>query len=64
MKALGDYLAPLVLLVDAFLAIVLQGKYGCAINDGVAIEPVVHHLVVVPDGTSALKLVAVHLPEN
>ena len=58
------YLAPLVHLVNAFLAIVLQGEYGRAINDGIAIEPVVHHLVVVPDGTRTLKLVAVHLPEN
>ena len=60
----GEYLAPLVHLVDAFLAVVLQGEYGRAINDGIAIEPVVHHLVVVPDGTRTLKLVAVHLPEN
>ena len=61
MPACQGHLAPLVLLVNPLLAVALQGQHGGAVDDGVAAETVVDHLVVTADGTSALKFMAIHL---
>ena len=55
------YLSPLVHFINAFFAIALQCEFGCSVDDSVAIEPIVHHLVVVAYGSGALMLMAIHL---